>query len=205
MALGLLGEKICMSQVFDEDGRSIPVTILKMGPCIVVQKKTPKKDGYSAVQLGYGKAKRPNRPLKGHFKGIGLAPSRNLKEFRVEDVDEFEVGQEIKVDIFQPGEDVDITGVSKGKGFAGGVKRWGYKGGRASHGSMFHRAPGSIGASSDPSRVFKGKRLPGRMGNEKTTIKGVKIVKVDPEENILVVKGPVCGPRGGLIIVKKVS
>lgn len=204
MALGLIGRKLGMGQIF-ENGQALRVTVIETEPCTIVQKKNVDSDGYRALQLGYGELKKPIKPLEGHFKKAGVSPRRILQEFRVESVDEFEVGQEIKADIFSQGERVNITGTSKGKGFSGVVKRWGFKGGGASHGSMFHRAPGSIGAAATPSRVLKGKKMPGRMGNRETTIKRVEVVRVDVESNILMVKGAVPGRRGGLIIIKKTA
>lgn len=205
MALGLIGRKLGMGQIFDDGGKIEVVTIVEAGPCHLVKIKDLDSDGYQALQLGYGEFKRPNKPLDGHFKKAGVSPKRILREFRVKDIDEFKVGQVFKVDVFNQGERVNITGISKGKGFSGVVKRWGFKGGRASRGSMFHRAPGSIGTSATPSRVLKGKKLPGRMGNRGVTIKRARIVKIDADNNILMVKGALPGPRGNLVIVKKIA
>jgi len=204
MIKGLIGRKLGMTQVFNEDGTSVPVTVIEVEPSVVVQKKTAEKDGYDAVQLGYLRVKQKavNKPLQGHFRAADRGFFRVLKEFRgaVEDV---EVGQEIKVDIFSPGDYVDVTGTSKGRGFQGGVKRHGFRGGRDTHGSMFHRAPGSIGASSFPSRVFKGKRLPGHMGDSRVTVQNLRIISVRPDINALLVKGSVPGPKNGILIIRE--
>lgn len=204
MAVGLIGRKIEMSQVFDSNGEVIPVTIVEAGPCVVVQKKTEAKEGYNSLQLGFKDVKesKVNKPLLGHFKKAKVKTKRYLREFRISDVDKYELGQELKVDVFKEGDYVDVSGISKGKGFAGGVKRYGWKGGKASHGSMFHRAPGSIGQSSDPSRVHKGHGLPGRMGGKTITIQNLKIIKVDVVKNRLLIEGAVPGRRGGLLIIK---
>ncbi|MEW6095945.1 MAG: 50S ribosomal protein L3 [bacterium] len=206
MSVGLIGRKIEMSQVFDADsGDVIPVTIVEAGPCVVVQKKTQAKEGYDSLQLGFKDVKKAkiNKPLAGHFKNAAVNFKRYLQEFRISDIDKYEIGQEIKVDIFKEGDYVDVSGLSKGKGFAGVVKRYGWKGGKASHGSMFHRAPGSIGQSSDPSRVHKGHGLPGRMGGEKVTTQNLKVIKVDLEHNRLLIEGALPGRRGGRLTIKK--
>jgi large subunit ribosomal protein L3 len=204
---GILGIKLGMTQVFAEDGTSVPCTVLQAGPCVVVQRRTKDKDGYDAVQLGlveFIKAQRVTKPMTGHFKKAGVAPMRYVREIRIEESkDETKAGDRVLVDGFQPGELVDVTGVSKGKGFQGGVKRWHYRGGEASHGSMFHRAPGGIGASSFPSRVWKGQHFPGHMGNERKTSKNLKVVKVDAEENLMLVRGAVPGPAGSYIFIRK--
>jgi len=204
---GLLGRKIGMTQIFLEDGTCVPVTVIECGPCYVVQKKVVEKDGYNAIQLGFMKIKpkRVTKPLLGHFKKANLEPLRYLREIRVESPEEYKIGQELKVgDVFKEGEYVDVTGISKGKGFAGVMKMWGFSGAPASHGtSKVHRKPGSIGASTDPGRVFKGKRMPGRMGCKRVTIKHLEIVKIYPEKNVLLVKGAVPGCRGGLLIIKE--
>jgi large subunit ribosomal protein L3 len=204
---GILGIKLGMTQVFADDGASLPCTVLQAGPCVVVQRRSAEKDGYEAVQLGlveFVKAQRVNKPMTGHFKKADVAPVRLLGEVRLEDSkDETKVGDRVLVDSFEAGEFVDVTGVSKGKGFQGGVKRWHYAGGDATHGSMFHRAPGGIGASSYPSRVWKGQHFPGHMGNQQVTSKNLKVVKVDAEENLLLVCGAVPGPRGSYIYIKK--
>ena len=204
---GILGIKLGMTQVFADVGASLPCTVLQAGPCVVVQRRSAEKDGYEAVQLGlveFVKAQRVNKPMTGHFKKADVAPVRLLGEVRLEDSkDETKVGDRVLVDSFAAGEFVDVTGVSKGKGFQGGVKRWHYAGGDATHGSMFHRAPGGIGASSFPSRVWKGQHFPGHMGNQQVTSKNLKVVKVDAEENLLLVCGAVPGPRGSYIYIKK--
>jgi large subunit ribosomal protein L3 len=204
---GILGIKLGMTQVFAEDGTAVPCTVLQAGPCVVVQRRTKDKDGYDAVQLGlveFIKAQRVTKPMTGHFKKAGVAPMRYVREIRIEESkDETKAGDRVLVDGFQPGELVDVTGVSKGKGFQGGVKRWHYRGGEASHGSMFHRAPGGIGASSFPSRVWKGQHFPGHMGHERKTSKNLKVVKVDAEENLMLVRGAVPGPAGSYIFIRK--
>ena len=200
----IIGRKIGMTQIYDEDGNAVPVTVIKAGPCVVVQKRTPENDGYSAVQLGFEEIpeKKVNKPMLGHFKKAGVNPMRILKEFKVDNVDEYEVGQTIDVSVFQPGDVVDVTGWSKGRGFAGAMKRWGFRGGPKSHGSKFHRMLGSVGQHTEPSKIFKGKKMPGRYGNERVTIRNLKVVKVDPENNLIVVKGGVPGARGGLLLIR---
>ena len=205
MTTGLIGRKIGMVQVFSEDGESIPVTVIEAGPCTVVTKRTKEKNGYQAVQVGFGEQKesRISSPVKGQFKKADVPPCRVLREFRVDDADNFEVGQKITVDIFSVGEKVSVTGRSKGRGFAGVVKRWGFWGGPAAHGSMFHRAPGSIGQSAYPSRVIKGKKMPGHYGNAQITTRNLEIVDVKPEHNLLLVKGSVPGGKRGIVLVNK--
>lgn len=206
MIEGLIGKKIGMTQSFEEEGNVVPVTVIKAGPCTVIQKKIKKTDGYSALQLGLIEekaAKRATKPLLGHLKTSDAQPTRILKEFRFDESEEVKEGDQFFVDIFRVGEKVHIVGTSKGKGFAGVVKRWGFKGGKASHGSMFHRAPGSIGASAFPSRVVKGKKLPGHMGRERVTVKNLTVVEADKENNLLVVKGAVPGFKGGYLLIKK--
>ncbi|MGH9712967.1 MAG: 50S ribosomal protein L3 [Candidatus Acidiferrales bacterium] len=204
---GILGIKLGMTQVFADDGTAVPCTVLQAGPCVVVQRRTKDKDGYDAVQLGlveFIKPQRVTKPLTGHFKKAGVAPLRYMREVRIEDSkDESKAGDRVLVDGFKVGELVDVTGVSKGKGFAGGVKRWHYRGGDASHGSMFHRAPGGIGASSFPSRVWPGQHFPGHMGNERKTSKNLRVVKIDIDENLLLVRGAVAGPAGSYILIRK--
>jgi len=200
----ILGKKIGMSQIYD-DNSLIPVTVVEAGPCIVVQRKVKEKDGYNAVQLGFEEVKetRVNKPKLGHFRKAKVSPRRCLKEFRVEDIGGLKVGDMIKVGAFKEGDLVDVAGVSKGKGFAGVVKRYGFKGGPASHGAkQWHRRPGSIGASSDPSRVFKGKKMPGRMGSEKVTARNLKLVKIDEKLNLLLIKGSLPGRKGGFVAIK---
>jgi large subunit ribosomal protein L3 len=203
MTKGILGRKIGMTQVFAENGDLIPVTVIEATPNVVLQKKTIEKDGYEAIQLGFEdlNEKRANKPQIGHAAKANTAPKRFVREIRGANVDEYEVGQEVKVDIFAEGDIVDVTGISKGKGFQGAIKRHGQSRGPMAHGSRYHRRPGSMGAIA-PNRVFKSKELPGRMGGERVTIQNLKIVKVDPERNLLLIKGNVPGPRKGLVIVK---
>ena len=204
---GILGIKLGMTQVFDGDGTAVPCTVVQAGPCVVVQRRTADNDGYEAVQLGlveFVKPQRVNKAMTGHFKKADVAPVRLLREFRVEAKgDETKVGDRVLVDRFEPGEFVDVSGVSKGKGFQGGVKRWHYRGGDNTHGSMFHRAPGGIGASSFPSRVWKGQHFPGHMGNQRVTSKNLRVVKIDAEENLLLVNGAVPGPNGAYVEIRK--
>jgi large subunit ribosomal protein L3 len=204
---GILGVKIGMTRVFTADGTAVPCTVMQAGPCVVVQRRTTQTDGYEAVQLGlveFIKPQRVNKAMTGHFKKAGAAPLKLLREFRLEaSADEAKVGDRVLVDGFAEGELVDVTGVSKGKGFAGGVKRWHFRGGDATHGSMFHRAPGGIGASSFPSRVWKGQHFPGHMGNERVTIKNLRVVKIDSDDNLLLVRGAVPGPRGCYLMIRK--
>lgn len=204
VAKGILGKKIGMTQIFREDGSVLPVTVIEAGPCSVLQLKAPEVDGYRAVQLGFDEEKETNvtKPAFGHFKKSGSRPKRFIKEIRICEKDRYEVGQEIKVDIFDKGDFVDVTGITIGKGFQGGMKRWGWSGGPKSHGSMSHRRVGSIGASSFPSRVVKGHHMPGRMGSEARTIQNLEVIKVDPENSLLLVSGPVPGPRNGYLIVR---
>ena len=208
MVEGLIGKKVGMTQTFDDEGNVAPVTIIQAGPCTGIQKKTEERDGYSALQLGLveekGK-KRPTKALTGHFVKSAIPPTRILREFKFEEKAEVKEGDQFFVDIFKVGEKVDVVGTSKGRGFAGGVKRWHFKGGGASHGSMFHRAPGSVGASSFPSRVMKGKRLPGHMGNAGVTVRNLTVIQTDKENNLLVVKGAVPGARGGYLLIKKAN
>ncbi len=203
MGQWILGKKIGMTRVFAEDGREVPVTVVEAGPCTVIQRKTTEKDGYEAVQVGFGdrKRSRTNSPLSGHFESRGISPKQHLAEFRVSAEDTYEVGQEISVDVFGEGDVVQVTGTSKGKGFAGVMKRYGFKGGPASHGSKVHRSPMSGGAT-DAARVFKGTRRPGQMGNERVTTRGLTVVDTDPEKNLLVLKGSVPGGSGGLLIIR---
>jgi len=205
VSLGLIGRKLGVSQVFADSGEVIPVTVIEAGPCVVVQKKTHDRDGYNALQVGFleREEKKTNRPLKGHFAKVGTKAFAVLKEFTLPDVEGYQSGQEIKVDIFSAGELVDVIGTSKGKGFAGGVKRWGFRGGPATHGSMFHRAPGSVGASAYPSRVLKGKRLPGHLGNAQVTVKNLQVVDVRSERNLILIKGAVPGARRSIVLIKK--
>ncbi len=201
MIQGLIGRKIGMSQLFREDGEVV-VTAIEAGPCFVTQVKTEAKDGYDAVQLGFGRAKRLNSPQKGHLKGIGQF--KYLREFEVDDINSVQVGQKVDIDMFKPGDLVDVTGVSKGKGFAGVVKRHHFAGGPKTHGqSDRHRAPGSIGATTFPGRVFKGTRMAGHMGNRRVTVRNLRVLDVDLERNLLLVKGAVPGSKKGLLLIKK--
>lgn len=203
MAKGILGRKIGMTQVFAEDGQLIPVTVIEAAPNVVLQKKTVETDGYEAIQLGFEdkREKLANKPAKGHVAKADTAPKRFIREFDGVNLDEYEVGQEVKVDIFAEGDLVDVTGISKGKGFQGVVKRHGQKIGAKSHGSRFHRSPGSMGPV-DPARVFKQKALPGRMGGEKVTIQNLPVVKIDAERNLILVKGNVPGPKKAMLEIK---
>ena len=204
---GILGKKLGMTQLFADDGRVIPVTVLKAGPCVVVQRKTTENDGYEAVQLGlveFVKPQRVNKPRSGHFKKHDVPPVRLLREFRLADgKDEAKAGDKVLVEeVFKPEDRVDVIGVSKGRGWAGVVRRYHFRGGNASHGSMFHRAPGSIGASSYPSRVWPGQRMAGQMGNKRATVRSLRVVKVDAEEHLLLVRGAVPGANGGYVLIQ---
>ncbi len=201
-SMGLLGKKIGMTRIYSELGEAIPVTVIETGPCVVLQKKSLEKGGYNAIQVGFGSKKdsRVNKPLSGHFKQAGKGGFYHIKEFRVEDPDQYELGQEIAVsDVFNIGDMVDVSGKAKGRGFQGVMKRHGFKGGRKTHGSNFHRAPGSIGCSAWPSKVIKGKKLPGHMGNNTVTKKNVKILDIRPDSNVMVVKGSVPGSKQGCL------
>ena len=204
MKKAILGKKIGMTQFFRADGTMIPVTVIEAGPCPVVQKKTVANEGYDSVQLGFAELrdKLANKPRKGHFAKANVKAMRYLREFRLDDAASYEVGQILKADVFAEGDKVDVSGTSKGKGFAGVVKRHGQGRGRMTHGSHFHRAPGSMSACSDPSRVFKTKNLPGHMGSEHVTVQNLEVVRVDAERNLLLVKGAVPGAKGGLVTVK---
>ena len=203
MKKAILGKKIGMTQIFDENGRAIPVTVVEAGPCTVVQVKTKDADGYEAVQLGFGEVKEKKliRPIKGHFTKANITPKKYLREFRLEEVS-YNVGDEIKADIFTAGETVDVTGTTKGKGFQGVIKRHGQARGPMGHGSMYHRRPGSMGSTSTPGRVFKGKNLPGHMGNETVTVQNLEIVKVDLDKNVLLIKGSVPGVKGAILKIR---
>jgi large subunit ribosomal protein L3 len=207
MVNGIIGKKLGMTQLFAADGTVTPVTVVKAGPCIVVQKKTVNSDGYDAVQLGFVEEKPPrrvNKPTEGHFKRAGVPPTRVLREVRVDpSQDGTNVGDKVLVNIFNENDLVEVIGRSKGRGFAGFVKRHGFGGGRATHGSMFHRAPGGIGASAYPSRVIKGTRMAGHMGDAQTTVKSVRVVAVDEENNLLMVRGALPGPNGAYVLIKK--
>jgi large subunit ribosomal protein L3 len=207
MSPGILGKKIGMTQMFRPDGQAVPVTLVKAGPCMVVQRKTPTTDGYDAIQLGlleFIKPKRINKPITGHLKKAGVEGSKFMRELTLRPGDDdFKPGDKVLVDQFKPKDKVDVIGVSKGKGFAGVVKRHHFRGGEGSHGSMFHRAPGSIGASSFPSRVVPGMRMGGHMGNAQVTVRNLEVVEVDIEDNVLVIKGAVPGPNGAYVLVRR--
>jgi large subunit ribosomal protein L3 len=205
MVNALIGKKLGMSQLFSPDGEVTPVTVIQVGPCTVTQIKSVASDGYNAVQLGFGEKKpqRTKKPLLGHFKKSGKGPFAVVREVRVDDVGEFELGQEVSADIFQVGELVHVVGKSKGKGFAGTIKRWNFSRGPMSHGGMNKRAPGSIGCSATPARVIKGRKMPGQMGNRRATVKGLMVVDVRPEENIILIRGAVPGGRNGVVFIKK--
>lgn len=205
MKKGLIGKKIGMTQLFDEKGKVIPVTVVEAGPCTVVQKKTIENDGYEAVQIGYGdvKVQRVNKPQAGHFKKADVAPKKYLREFRLEDTNSVNVGDVLKADIFAIGDKVDVVGTSKGKGTAGAIKRWNFSRLKESHGTgPVARHAGSLGACSDPSRVFKGKKLAGHLGAERVTVQNLAIAKVDAENNLIAIKGAIPGPNGGIVVIK---
>ena len=205
MKKAILATKVGMTQIFNEDGVLTPVTVLQAGPCAVTQVKTVENDGYSAVQVGFGdiREKLVNKPMKGHFAKAGVENKRFLKEFKFENAEEYQVGQEIKVDIFEAGDKIDVTATSKGKGFQGAIKRHGQSRGPMGHGSKFHRHAGSNGACSDPSKVFKGKQMPGQMGNVQVTIQNLEVVRVDVENNVILVKGAVPGPKKSMVVLKE--
>ena len=204
MKKGLIGKKIGMTQIFDEAGNVIPVTVVEAGPCTVTQIKTVENDGYQAVQVGFGdvKVSRVNKPMKGHFDKADVAPKKTLKEFRLESIDGIEVGNILKADTFEVGEIVDVKGTSKGHGTAGAIKRWNFSRLRMTHGTgPNHRHAGSLGACSSPSRVFKGKKMAGHYGHEKVTVQNLKIAKVDAENNLIAIKGAIPGPKGGIVVI----
>ena len=205
MTTGILGKKLGMTQVFDTEGKVIPVTVIEAGPCTVIQRKTAQRDGYEAVQIGFGAARahKVGKPMLGHFQLAGKGTFRALQEIRLEGSEPLDVGAEIKVDIFKEGDVVDVMGHTKGRGFAGVVKRWNFKGGRATHGSMFHRAPGSIGASAWPSRVIKNIKMAGHYGSERVTILNLRVVGVQLEKNLLLVRGAVPGAKNSLVFVRR--
>ncbi|MDO9557406.1 MAG: 50S ribosomal protein L3 [Coriobacteriia bacterium] len=204
MGKAILGRKLGMTQVWSDDDRLIPVTVIEAGPCVVSQLRTIARDGYSAIQIAFGdiKESKVNKPMKGHFAKAGITPKRFLSEIRLDDGEKFKVGEEIKVDIFEPGAHIHVTGTSKGKGFAGVIKRHNFKGGPGGHGSHFHRAPGSVGQCATPSRVFRGKKMPGHMGSETVTVRNLEVVRVDVEQNLLLVKGAVPGGKNGLLTIR---
>ena len=205
MKKAILATKVGMTQIFNEDGVLTPVTVLQAGPVVVTQVKTVENDGYSAVQVGFAdkREKLVNKPLKGHFDKAGVSYKRYIREFKLEDAESYALGQEIKADIFAAGDKIDVTAISKGKGFQGAIKRHGQSRGPMAHGSKFHRHAGSNGSSSDPSRVFKGKKMPGQMGNKKVTVQNLEIVRVDAENNLLLVKGAVPGPKKAMVTIKE--
>ena len=204
MNKGLIGRKVGMTQIFDETGKVIPVTVIEAGPCVIAQVKTEETDGYTAIQLGFGdvKEKKLNKPTKGHFTKVNVTPKKHLREFRVDSIEGLTVGQELKADVFEVGDKLDIQGTSKGKGFQGVIKRHGQSRGPMGHGSMYHRRPGSMGPTSTPGRVFKGKKLPGHMGVETVTIQNLEVVKVDLDKNVILVKGSVPGNKGAILKIK---
>jgi large subunit ribosomal protein L3 len=205
MCQGLIGKKLGMTSVFTNEGVHVPVTVIEAGPCYVTQIKTKTTDGYDALQLGFGqkKASKVNKPLKGHLEKSGSSFFSHLKEMAVDDPDQFSLGQEITVDLFNPGETVDVVGKMKGRGFSGVIKRHGFSGGKKTHGSKSHRIPGSIGCSAWPSRVLKGKKLPGQYGNTRKTITNLKIIDIRPEDNLILIKGAVPGSKSGLVYIKR--
>jgi large subunit ribosomal protein L3 len=207
MSIGILGKKVGMTRLFGENGEAIPVTVIEAGPCHIVQIKSEETDGYKAIQIGYGQKKENaiNEPARGHFRKAGVPPLRFLREFRIDDLENYELGGEITVDIFSVGERVDVSAVSKGKGFSGVMKRWGHKGGKASHGAETHRHGGAIGASANPSRVFKGLPMAGRMGGKRVSVQNLEVAKIDAGRNLLVVKGSVPGPSNSMVMVKRAA
>ena len=200
----IIGKKIGMTQIFDETGKVIPVTVIEAGPCTIAQVKTVESDGYNAIQLAYGEVKesKVNKPEKGHFAKAGITPKKHLREFRVDEIESYKVGDEVKADTFAIGDRVDVQGTSKGKGFQGVIKRHGQSRGPMGHGSMYHRRPGSMGSTSTPGRVFKGKKLPGHMGVETITIQNLDVVRVDLDKNVILVKGSVPGVKGAILKIK---
>ena len=204
MKKGLIGKKIGMTQIFDEAGNAIPVTVVEAGPCVVTQKKTMENDGYEAIQVGFGdvKVNRVNKPMKGHFDKADVAPKKTLKEFRLEDIESVNVGDILKADTFAVGDVVDVKGTSKGHGTAGAIKRWNFSRLRMTHGTgPNHRHAGSLGACSSPSRVFKGKKMAGHYGHETVTVQNLTVAKVDAENNLIVIKGAIPGPKGGIVVI----
>ena len=204
MKKGLIGKKIGMTQIFDEAGNAVPVTVVEAGPCPVVMKKTIENDGYEAVQIGFGdiKVQKVTKPLKGHFEKMGVAPKKTLKEFKFDDINALNVGDILKADVFEVGDVVDVVGTSKGKGTAGAIKRWNFSRLKESHGTgPVARHAGSLGACSDPSRVYKGKKLAGHLGHERVTIQNLNVIKVDAENNLIAIKGAIPGPKGGIVLI----
>ena len=207
MKKGIIGKKVGMTQIFDEKGNVIPVTVIEAGPCVVAQVKTVETDGYSAVQLGFGdvKEKKMNKPEKGHFAKANVANKKHLREFKLDDAQNLKVGDEIKADVFAAGDKIDVQGITKGKGFQGVIKRHGQSRGPMGHGSMYHRRPGSMGSTSTPGRVFKGKKLPGHMGVATVTIQNLDVVRVDMDKNVILVKGSVPGNKGAILKIKSAA
>ncbi|MDY4558965.1 MAG: 50S ribosomal protein L3 [Eubacteriales bacterium] len=205
MNKAIIGKKIGMSQIFSADGKVIPVTVVEAGPCPIVQKKTVANDGYDALQVAFGEVKiaRVNKPQQGHFKKANVEPKRYLRELRLKDCSAYEVGQVITADVFQEGDHVDVSGTSKGHGFSGVIQRWNQHRGPMAHGSGYHRGVGSMSACSDPSRVFKNKHMPGQWGGEKVTVQNLAVAKVDAARNVLLIKGAIPGPKGGLVVIKE--
>lgn len=205
MAIGLLGKKIGMSQVYNDKGDIVPITLIEAGPCDILQVKTEQNDGYSAIQIGFGdkKEKSSTKAEIGHCKKANMSPKRYIKELSVGIEDQYEVGQRLTASVFEGVDKLDVSGTSKGKGYAGVMKRWGFRGGPATHGSTTHRGPGSIGAGTDPGRVLKGRKMAGRMGGVRATVKNVEVVKIDVDNNLICVKGAVPGPKGGYVTLKK--
>lgn len=205
MAKGIIAKKIGMTQIFAENGTLIPVTVLEAGPCVVTQKKTIENDGYTAIQVGFGeiKEKKVNSPSKGHFAKAGVTPTKLLKEFRVDKIDEYEIGSEIKADVFAAGDKVDITGISKGKGFQGAIKRHNQHRGPMAHGSKYHRGVGSLGSATTPGRVKKGKKMPGHMGNVQVTIQNLEIIRAEADKNLILIKGAIPGNKGSVVVIKE--
>ncbi len=204
MVSTIMGRKLGMTQVWSEDDKLVPVTVIEAGPCVVSQVKTVKRDGYSAVQIAFGyiKESKVNKPMKGHFDKAGVEPKRHVTEVRLDEPAESKLGDTLTVDMFDVGSSVHVTGTSKGKGFAGVIKRHNFHGGPGGHGSHFHRSPGSIGQASTPSRVFRGSRMPGHMGDETVTVRNLEVVRVDPEQNLLLIKGAVPGAKGALLTIR---
>ena len=204
MKKAIIGKKVGMTQIFDESGKVIPVTVIEAGPCVIAQVKTVESDGYNAIQLGFGDVKesKVNKPEKGHFAKANLKAKKHLREFRVDEVESYKVGDEIKADTFEKGDKIDVQGTSKGKGFQGVIKRHGQSRGPMGHGSMYHRRPGSMGPTSTPGRVFKGKKLPGHMGVDTVTIQNLEVVRVDLDKNVILVKGSVPGCKGAILKIK---
>lgn len=204
MQKGIIGKKIGMTQIFNENGKVVPVTVVEAGPCVVSQKKTVENDGYAAVQIGFGdlKAHKVKKPMAGHFAKANVAPKRTLREFRFDDIDAYNVGDLVKADVFAAGDKVDVTGTSKGKGYAGVIKRWNFQRLKESHGSgPVARHGGSIGSCSDPSRVYPGKKMAGHLGSERVTVQNLQVVKVDAENNLIAIKGAIPGPNGGTVVI----